>query len=132
MAFQGSRIIDEVVKDLIRSPVYRFNDAKFVLMAGSSAGAAGVMINLDRVARTIGESGSKADVRGLADSGWILENDYLEQMITGNGKHKSRQSTHSKPHSAPCTDAANCSPMEGIRGAFKYVATTVATLFQHD
>lgn len=123
MAFLGSRIIDEVFKELIHSPVYQFTDAKFVLLAGSSAGAAGVMINLDRVAQTVAESGSKADVRGLADSGWILENDYLDNMATnGKGGHKGggAVSAHPKTHSPPCTDVVNCSPMDGIRGAFKY------------
>lgn len=104
----GSRIIDQVVDELIRSPVYHFLDAQLVVLAGSSAGAAGVMINLDRVAKTIAQSGSKADVRGIADSGWILENDYLES------KH------YGKPM-LPCTDPDNCSPMDNIRNAFRLV-----------
>lgn len=99
MAFLGSRIIDEVIKELLRTPLYRFHQARFVLLAGSSAGAAGVMINLDRVARMIADSGSLADVRGLADSGWILENDYLE--------------------GPNCADPAHCPPTDSIRGAYR-------------
>ena len=79
MSFLGSRIIDEVIGELIRSPKYQFLHAKFVLLAGSSAGAAGVMINLDRVAKQIADSGSMADVRGLADSGWIMDMDDQQQ-----------------------------------------------------
>ncbi|KAJ6219632.1 hypothetical protein RDWZM_005444 [Blomia tropicalis] len=127
MAFLGSRIIDEVISELIRSPIYRFVDAKFVLLAGSSAGAAGVMINLDRVARNIAESGSKADVRGLADSGWILENDYLEHIAAGKGAANKAPKQQTQQQSLPCTDAANCSPMESIRGAFKLWNSRVPT-----
>lgn len=105
-AFQGSRIIEEVIKELNKNAAYQFKEANFVLLAGSSAGAAGVMINLDRVSKMIHDSGSKADVRGLADSGWILENYFLENF---------QQPLPSNP---ACTD---CSTMEGIRGAFKYV-----------
>lgn len=99
MAFLGSRIIDEVIKELLRTPLFRFHEARFVLLAGSSAGAAGVMINLDRVARMIADSGSQADVRGLADSGWILENGHQEGQW------------------AQCADPAHCA--DSIRGAFR-------------
>lgn len=112
MAFLGSRIIDEVIKELQRTTVYRFNDAKFVLLAGSSAGAAGVMINLDRVAAMISQSGSRADVRGLADSGWILDNtDYLD----------GKQTTNKQQHKVvlPCADSTNCAPTDNIRGAYQ-------------
>ncbi|KAH9412807.1 hypothetical protein DERP_009789 [Dermatophagoides pteronyssinus] len=96
MSFLGSRIIDEVIGELIRSPKYQFLHAKFVLLAGSSAGAAGVMINLDRVAKQIADSGSMADVRGLADS-----------------VHPNSSSS-----TAPCTDGF-CPPTETIRGAYR-------------
>lgn len=85
MSFLGSRIIDEVIRTLLNTPSYHFADAKFVLLAGSSAGAAGVMINLDRVAQQIADAGSKADVRGLADSGWVLESDFIQKMINRGG-----------------------------------------------
>lgn len=133
MAFLGSRIIDEVIKELLKTPSYRFADAKFVLLAGSSAGAAGVMINLDRVAGMIAASGSRADVRGLADSGWILENDYLESKQTEKEKPQAQQVAQALNKfmaSSPLCQgdgkdggggemASNCSPMESIRGAFK-------------
>ena len=110
MSFLGSRIIDEVIGELIRSPKYQFLHAKFVLLAGSSAGAAGVMINLDRVAKQIADSGSMADVRGLADSGWIMDMDDQQQS----------SSKLSSSSTAPCTDGF-CPPTETIRGAYRYL-----------
>lgn len=115
MAFLGSRIIDEVINELIRTPFYRFIDAKFVLLAGSSAGAAGVMINLDRVAQMISDAGSSADVRGLADSGWILDNDPAFLI-----EEKSSKISNNQQKLIPCVDSdTNCSPAETIKGAYK-------------
>ncbi|OTF82562.1 notum-like protein, partial [Euroglyphus maynei] len=95
MSFLGSRIIDEVIGELIRSPMYEFLDSKFILLAGSSAGAAGVMINLDRVAKMISDAGSTADVRGLADSGWIMDMDDHQQMPIGFSANSDKQSSSS-------------------------------------
>jgi hypothetical protein len=99
LSFLGSRIVDQVIKELLPRGL---SDAKLLILAGSSAGAAGVMINLDRIAQLVANSGSKADVRGLADSGWILDNEPFN--------------SHNKQ---PCVDAINCAPMDGIKGAFK-------------
>lgn len=140
MSFLGSRIIDEVIRTLLNTPSYQFGDAKFVLLAGSSAGAAGVMINLDRVAQQIANAGSKADVRGLADSGWVLESDFIEKMINRGGgsagdngqfnKGFNNKSPHHQGRAPkvpppalqppPCTDAEKCSPGDSIQGAYKY------------
>ncbi|KAH7640033.1 notum-like protein [Dermatophagoides farinae] len=120
MSFFGSRIIDEVIGELIRSPTYGFLDSKFILLAGSSAGAAGVMINLDRVAKMISDAGSSADVRGLADSGWIMDSDdhhhHHHQMPVGFTNQDKQQSSSSS--SMPCADGI-CSPTEMIRGAYR-------------
>lgn len=120
MSFFGSRIIDEVIGELIRSPTYGFLDSKFILLAGSSAGAAGVMINLDRVAKMISDAGSSADVRGLADSGWIMDSDdhHHHQMPVGFTNQDKQQSSSSS--SMPCADGI-CSPTEMIRGAYRFV-----------
>lgn len=93
------------------------------------------MINLDRVARNIAATGSKADVRGLADSGWVLESDYLENQmaIVGSGSGSTNNKGHYKSQQhlkvpppppalqpPPCTDAVKCSPSEdSIQGAYK-------------
>lgn len=99
LSFLGSRIVEQVITELLPRGL---SDAKLLLLAGSSAGAAGVMINLDRIAQLLANSGSKADVRGLADSGWILDNQNFN--------------THYKK---PCVDAINCAPMDAIKTAFK-------------
>lgn len=46
-----------------------------LILAGSSAGAAGVLVNLDRIADLLHNLGSQVQVRGLADSGWFLDNE---------------------------------------------------------
>ncbi|UYV79349.1 NOTUM [Cordylochernes scorpioides] len=66
-SFLGSRIVDEVVKDLLLQGLF---EAKFLLLAGSSAGGVGVMLNVDRTARRLNP---RTDVRALADSGWFLD-----------------------------------------------------------
>ena len=102
LSFLGSRIVSQVITELLPRGL---SDAKLLLLAGSSAGAAGVMINLDRIADLLANAGSKADVRGLADSGWMLENQNYNQL----------QNSYKKP----CVDAIHCSPMDSIKTAFK-------------
>eukprot|EP00118_Oscarella_pearsei_P003276 m.13707 g.13707 ORF g.13707 m.13707 type:complete len:454 (+) comp25158_c0_seq2:2226-3587(+) len=68
--FMGARIIREVVEELLTKGMM---DARQILLAGSSAGGVGVMLNIDRVARQVKEAGSKAEVRGLSDSGWFVD-----------------------------------------------------------
>ncbi|XP_015784529.1 palmitoleoyl-protein carboxylesterase notum1' [Tetranychus urticae] len=72
LSFLGSRIITEVINELLLSK--GLSDGKSLLLAGSSAGAGGVLVNLDRVADFISSTGSKIEVRGLMDSGWFLDN----------------------------------------------------------
>ncbi|KAL8175442.1 UNVERIFIED_CONTAM: hypothetical protein K2H54_025174 [Gekko kuhli] len=69
-AFMGSLIIQEVIKDLIPKGI---KQAKVLLLAGSSAGATGVLLNIDRVAALLAELEADAlQVQGLVDSGWFL------------------------------------------------------------
>ncbi|XP_071444966.1 palmitoleoyl-protein carboxylesterase NOTUM [Hetaerina americana] len=71
-AFMGSYIVQEVVKDLLPLGLAQANS---LLLAGSSAGGTGVIVNLDRVADNLAELGyGNIKVRGLADSGWFLDN----------------------------------------------------------
>lgn len=69
-SFMGYRIIDEVVQELLLQGLV---DAKQLLMAGSSVGGIGVIMNIDRVAEMMATAGSSCKVRGISDSGWYLE-----------------------------------------------------------
>ncbi|KAM9792633.1 inactive palmitoleoyl-protein carboxylesterase notum1b [Neosynchiropus ocellatus] len=71
-AFMGSLIIKEVVQELLSKGL---DNAKVLLLSGSSAGGTGVMLNVDRVARQLEAQGhTGVQVRGLVDSGWFLDN----------------------------------------------------------
>nr|CAG4650819.1 EOG090X02ZJ [Simocephalus serrulatus] len=70
-AFMGSVIIQEVLRDLL--PQGLLNASKLML-TGSSAGGTGVMLNLDKVTDFLRTQGSSAEVRGVTDSGWFLDN----------------------------------------------------------
>ena len=45
------------------------------------------MLNLDRVADTVGKTGSKAEVYGLSDSGWYVDNTPNAKSLC-NGRRK--------------------------------------------
>ncbi|KAK2504114.1 hypothetical protein MC885_011182 [Smutsia gigantea] len=92
-AFMGTLIIQEVVRELLGKGL---SGAKVLLLAGSSAGGTGVLLNVDRVAEQLQELGYPAvQVRGLADSGWFLDN-------------KQYRGTD-------CIDTITCAPTEAIR-----------------
>ncbi|XP_066583261.1 palmitoleoyl-protein carboxylesterase NOTUM [Prorops nasuta] len=71
-SFMGSEIVMQVVRDLIPLGL---ENASSLLLAGSSAGGTGVMLNLDRVKNLVhDELGLKhIGVRGVCDSGWFLD-----------------------------------------------------------
>jgi hypothetical protein len=71
-AFMGARIIQEVIRELL--DLHDLGNATQILLVGSSVGGTGVMLNLDRVADIVGRTGSKAEVYGLSDSGWYVDN----------------------------------------------------------
>ncbi|XP_030067933.1 palmitoleoyl-protein carboxylesterase notum2-like [Microcaecilia unicolor] len=92
-AFMGSLIIREVIKDLVPKGI---KQAKVVMLAGTSAGGTGVLLNIDRVAALLEELEAEAvQVRGLVDSGWFLD------------VKPSRQ--------ADCVDATSCTPTDAIK-----------------
>ncbi|XP_064438227.1 palmitoleoyl-protein carboxylesterase NOTUM isoform X3 [Mirounga angustirostris] len=92
-AFMGALIIQEVVRELLGKGL---SGAKVLLLAGSSAGGTGVLLNVDRVAEQLEELGYPAiQVRGLADSGWFLDN---------------QQYRHTD-----CINTVTCAPTEAIR-----------------
>lgn len=68
-SFLGTRILARVIEELLPLGLYH---AKHLLLAGSSAGGIGVILNLDRIAMRLKMAGAKVQVRGLADSGWYL------------------------------------------------------------
>ncbi|KAJ8345981.1 hypothetical protein SKAU_G00301740 [Synaphobranchus kaupii] len=97
-AFMGSLIIKEVVKDLLAKGL---DNAKVLLLAGSSAGGTGVLLNVDQVAEQLVELGhTGVQVRGLSDSGWFLDN-------------KQYRCTD-------CIDTISCAPTEAIKRGIQY------------
>ncbi|XP_077055558.1 carboxylesterase notum2 [Siphateles boraxobius] len=91
-AFMGSQIIREVIKDLAPKGL---KQAKVVMLAGTSAGGTGVLLNIDKVSSLLEQLGADAQVRGLVDSGWFLE---------------------SKQQKVPdCPDSASCTPVDAIK-----------------
>ena len=71
VAFMGHYILREVVRELADFEQLLFHDELF--LAGSSAGATGVLVNLDMVADIVRPAQVK--VRGIVDSGWFLDHD---------------------------------------------------------
>ncbi|KAK1886384.1 Palmitoleoyl-protein carboxylesterase notum1a [Dissostichus eleginoides] len=97
-AFMGSLIIKEVVNELLTKGL---DNAKVLLLAGSSAGGTGVLLNVDRVAEQLESLGhGGVQVRGLADSGWFLDN--KQYKITA------------------CLDTISCAPTEAIKRGIRY------------
>lgn len=71
--FMGSLIVRQAIADLIPLGLGNSPGAE-LLLAGSSAGGLGVMINLDKVKKYLhAERGIKIKVRGVCDSGWFLD-----------------------------------------------------------
>ncbi|XP_073503741.1 palmitoleoyl-protein carboxylesterase notum2-like [Phyllobates terribilis] len=94
--FMGSVIIQEVIRELVPKGI---KQAKSVILAGSSAGGTGVLINIDRVASLVEElTADTVQVRGLVDSGWFLE------------------SKHGK---SDCMDGASCALTDAIKKGLK-------------
>ena len=71
------------------------------------------MLNLDKIAKLMSQAGSKAEVRGLSDSGWFLDNQFLSHQ-TGQSL-----SSQSNLNSKPCVDHYNCAPLDGIKAAYR-------------
>lgn len=66
-----------------------------------SAGGTGVLLNVDRVAEQLEQLGYPAiQVRGLADSGWFLDNKQYRRT--------------------DCVDTVTCAPTEAIRRGIRY------------
>ncbi|XP_055686728.1 palmitoleoyl-protein carboxylesterase NOTUM [Lutzomyia longipalpis] len=71
--FMGSLIVKQVIADLIPLGLGNTQGAE-LLLAGSSAGGVGVMLNLDKIRHfLVQERGLRVTVRGISDSGWFLD-----------------------------------------------------------
>ncbi|KAG5676925.1 hypothetical protein PVAND_006722 [Polypedilum vanderplanki] len=82
--FMGSLIVRQVIADLI--PLGLGNaQGTDLLMAGSSAGGLGVMLNMDKIRAFLqDERGLNVHVRGVSDSGWFLDREpFLPGTIAG-------------------------------------------------
>ncbi|XP_013422007.1 palmitoleoyl-protein carboxylesterase notum1 isoform X2 [Lingula anatina] len=100
-SFLGSLIVQEVIKDLLNMSD-GLSDGNKLYLAGSSAGGTGVLLNLDSVADLVHQKAPNIEVRGIADSGWFLDNEPFKV--------------------AACTEYSHiCSPTEAIkRGIFHW------------
>ncbi|XP_067000650.2 palmitoleoyl-protein carboxylesterase NOTUM [Anabrus simplex] len=72
--FMGANIVQQVIRDLLPLGL---KNASTLLLAGSSAGGTGVIMNLDPVKDFLHkDAGLKhIQVRGVSDSGWFLDRD---------------------------------------------------------
>ena len=64
-----------------------------------SAGATGVLLNIDRVSSTLAVDAPGLDVHGIVDSGWFLDTEQL--------------------HETECTTPFNCPPTESVKKSFR-------------
>lgn len=136
-SFLGAKILQQVIIELMPLGV---KDANLLLLAGSSAGAVGVMVNLDRISNLVTSLGSSATVIGLADSGWFIDNvpfsasdknfysrytSTISQVNNDsfNGMTRSRQQQQQQANSIKllCQQWPHaCPPVEGIKLGYKY------------
>ncbi|KAL5010032.1 hypothetical protein ScPMuIL_012337 [Solemya velum] len=91
-SFMGSLIVEEVIKELLPKGLIR---ARKLVLAGSSAGGTGVLMNLDRIADVMASYAPSVEVRGIADSGWFLDNLPFRRK--------------------ECVEAYDCAPTDGIK-----------------
>lgn len=151
-SFMGSKIIEKVLDSLFddlphESSLY---DSKFILLAGDSAGATGVILNLDKVNSLVQQrfinnnsntslnnnqncssDGSSVRceqasiqapvLRGIADSGWFLDNEPYEFSASSNNQDQSAYSgSFASDSSEIDCDRQRCTPLQSIRQAMSY------------
>ncbi|XP_063613318.1 palmitoleoyl-protein carboxylesterase NOTUM-like [Penaeus indicus] len=91
-SFMGSVIVEKVIEQLL---ALNLTHGHKLILAGSSAGGVGALVNVDRVAAQLARQGIRAEVRAVADSGWFLDNEPFAPL--------------------KCVDAHSCPPVEAIR-----------------
>lgn len=150
----GSRIIEKVLDSLFDELPRHLSliEARFILFAGDSAGATGVILNLDKVNRFVQERFNAVSrsscsfenpqlcehkqvpiIRGLADSGWFLDNepyDIYQQLQRSDSvaATAAAASVVDQSGSSPGTssnepadcDRQRCSPLQSIKQAMQH------------
>ncbi|XP_064099049.1 palmitoleoyl-protein carboxylesterase NOTUM-like [Macrobrachium nipponense] len=91
-SFMGSVIIENVIQAVVR---LNLTHGHKLILAGSSAGGVGAMVNVDRVSQQLLDQGIEAEVRAVSDSGWFLDNEPFAPL--------------------ECLNAHSCPPVEAIR-----------------
>ncbi|XP_068240258.1 palmitoleoyl-protein carboxylesterase NOTUM-like isoform X2 [Palaemon carinicauda] len=91
-SFMGSVIIENVIAAVVR---LNLTHGHKLILAGSSAGGVGAMVNVDRVSQQLIDHGIEAEVRAVSDSGWFLDNEPFAPL--------------------ECLNAHSCPPVEAIR-----------------
>lgn len=160
-AFMGSKVVERVVESLFENlaPDASLYEAQSILFAGESAGAAGVLLNLDKIRDFIRNkfairhelqqliAAANSDqlsvnqasqifapkpmpiVRGLADSGWFVDNELHEfdsqqqqQMRTSTENNNNNNNNNNQDYLAPEWDCEQqmCSPRQTIRQAMAF------------
>lgn len=71
VSFMGSYVLREVIREL--ADYEQLQMAEELFLTGSSAGAVGVLVNVDDIASLLAPSGVRT--MGIIDSGWFLDND---------------------------------------------------------
>lgn len=130
----GSQIVERVLESLFEDLPREWSlyEAKFILLAGDSAGATGVILNLDRVNKFVQrrfstlrsncslDSSNSCEprqapvLRGLADSGWFLDNEPYD-FEAGGGEQQLRSMLLAED--GPDCDRTRCTPLQSIRQA---------------
>lgn len=87
------------------SVLYQF--CNFVVIVCFSAGATGVLLNIDRVADKLAVEAPSLDVYGIVDSGWFLDTEQFRET--------------------ECTNTFNCPPEESVRKGFRYARSLILT-----
>nr|CAG4651631.1 EOG090X0267 [Triops cancriformis] len=95
-AFMGAIILQEVLRDL---QLQGMSNASKIFLTGSSAGGIGILLNLDKAVELLRSWGSKADIRGVSDSGWFLD--------------------HAPFAPVDCVDPQRCSPSTAVQLGYK-------------
>lgn len=138
-AFMGSKILERVLESLYDEQPLNSSlaEARFVLLAGDSAGATGVILNLDKVAALIEQRSASSNsgqnrtrthsaakpppvLRGLADSGWFLDNEPYDY-----GRHEINMFAEQPEHDQGVDerqldcDRSRCTPSQSVRQAMR-------------
>lgn len=148
--FMGAKILERVFESLYEdlrkdSSLY---EAKYILLAGDSAGATGVILNLDKMREFVKEKAASYQhnctnsasqsgynlasgpqqptechpskqapvLRGLADSGWFLDNQPYDFDESGSG---SSISSVQQNNITDC-DKLRCTPLQSIEQAMRF------------